>query len=355
MSMFCHKCGNQIPNDSAFCSRCGASVRFIESSDKPDGREAYSVNASNSSVSYSRQSELDSVPSSKASTWKWIIAIFTMAAVFAAIVFIANHESGQSNSNDSQQNMQDQKQDLDQSQYPIVNAILTNCSSLQNISVQSVEDGKYVDLSFSMSGYDAKITAQDMNCIREQLGFPEQYTQYGDDNDYMNGYGLYVNLSSLALKENKKGNSDINSASFMGLGDSAITRCVVLDLQSLMVSCEIGDADSSQSAPNTQNDTSDGQANSSDTQDSTADDGADSVSDNGPGSPEDAVGYEKYKDYNCSAGNSGKLMPCSEIYADMGNGMNYLPFGRENNPDPSTSFGYIPVDENGNGVIDGNE
>ncbi|NEG96460.1 zinc-ribbon domain-containing protein [Bifidobacterium sp. SMB2] len=74
------------------------------------------------------------------------------------------------------------------------------------------------------------------------------------------------------------------------------------------------------------------------------------------GTPDDAVGYDKYKDYNCFVGVTGAVAPCSFVYKTMKDGdVNYLPFGMENNPDPSNSSGYIPVDENQNGIRDSDE
>ncbi|NEG96664.1 zinc-ribbon domain-containing protein [Bifidobacterium sp. SMB2] len=69
-----------------------------------------------------------------------------------------------------------------------------------------------------------------------------------------------------------------------------------------------------------------------------------------------AVGYDQYKSYNCLAGNSGQLTPCSSVYQEMENGtMQYLPFGIENASDPDDYSTYIPVDTNKNGVIDDGE
>ncbi|PLS32115.1 hypothetical protein Uis1B_0208 [Bifidobacterium margollesii] len=69
-----------------------------------------------------------------------------------------------------------------------------------------------------------------------------------------------------------------------------------------------------------------------------------------------AVGYDQYRSYNCSAGNSGKLTPCSTIYQEMENGtMQYLPFGIENASDPDDASTYIPVDTDRDGLIDGGE
>ncbi|PJM73456.1 hypothetical protein CS006_05325 [Bifidobacterium primatium] len=69
-----------------------------------------------------------------------------------------------------------------------------------------------------------------------------------------------------------------------------------------------------------------------------------------------AVGYDQYKSYNCLAGNSGQLTPCSSVYQEMENGtMQYLPFGIGNASDPDDYSTYIPVDTNKNGVIDDGE
>ncbi|MBT1171863.1 hypothetical protein JS528_00510 [Bifidobacterium sp. MA2] len=70
------------------------------------------------------------------------------------------------------------------------------------------------------------------------------------------------------------------------------------------------------------------------------------------GSPSDAIGYDKYASYQCAEGNSGMLTTCSNIYVLMGGSMAYLPFGYEN---ANAQGEFIPVDENGNGVIDGAE
>ncbi|WP_240541247.1 hypothetical protein [Bifidobacterium santillanense] len=235
-----------------------------------------------------------------------------------------------------------------QDEHPVVSAILANCPSTNNVLVESAENGQYAGVSFSMNAaVDKAAVSQDMDCIREQVGMPSQQQEA-----YLNGAKLWVTLTQLAMDGFQNSNSGIQSLGFTELGSNAQTRCVIKNISSLLAYCEIGDRDGSQIDAGTQEDATSGQESSSTEQVPAAND--DSSSDFG--SPEDAVGYEKYKDYDCAAGTTGAIAPCSDIYASMGTGMKYLPFGKENAPaDDQYGFEYIPVDENRNGSIDDGE
>lgn len=381
MQRFCHKCGSEALIGSQFCSKCGAKLWDSDESTEPrlssnmqgeaapvqPQRTSEGAHSLNDSQSYLRgNADIGDFPRQntdkgtfsvsnstslrpKSNVRKLAIAALIAVIVIACAVFVIKPAYEHSRDQNEQEKAQQQAKDAQaqfEEEHPVVAGILTNCRSTNNVAIDSSENKQYASITFSMNeAADEVAISQDLDCVRQQVGMQARYEgEYA----YLNGSSLWNGFSMMAMDEYKKSNFDIQSATFKSLSDTAIVRCVVTDPSSWMVYCEVGDSSSRSDSPEREsgNQSSEG-ANSSDSVTGGQDDSS-SSSNVDHGTPDDAVGYDKYKDYNCLAGNSGRLIPCSEIYAEMGKNMNYLPFGREN----ANSSGFIPVDENRNGVID---
>lgn len=349
MARFCHKCGAKLLPDAQYCAKCGTSVWDEDSfeqqhqsndSTKTVAPTSYVMGQGDTDVDQSYESS----PTRNNNTKKLIIGLLVILAVLAASVFIIK-PSYERFQRESEKQQAEEVQAKFEEEHPVVSGILSQCNSSQNVSITSSSDGNYAVVQFSTQD-NSVAASREMDCIRQQVGIAAENEEY-----YLDGAKVYMNLVGIAIDEfTKNKNNDIKAAEFHSLGDKAVVRCVITDITTLNEYCEIGDSDDAQSSSVNNGDGTSGDEGQSTTGDAS---GAESTTDGS--SPADALGYEQYKDYNCAAGNSGRLIPCSEIYADMGNGMKYLPFGKENNPDPSNTYGYIPVDENGNGVIDADE
>ncbi|OZG61162.1 hypothetical protein BMYO_0461 [Bifidobacterium myosotis] len=350
MSRFCHKCGAKLLPDARYCAKCGTSVWDEDSfeqqhqsndSTKTVAPTSYVMGQGDTDVDQSYENN----PTRNNSAKTLIIGLLVILAVLATSVFIIK-PSYEHFQRESEKQQAEEVQAKFEEEHPVVAGILANCPSTQDVIISSAENKAYASVEFSISKYADKVAiSQDLDCVRQQVGVPAHSKEA-----YLNGAQLWTELSGFGLDEYKQHGTDIQSMDFRNISDKAVARCAVSDSSFPKVYCEIGDSDDAQSSS-----VNNGDGTSGNEGESSIDDALGTESTTDGSSPADALGYEQYKDYNCAAGNSGRLIPCSEIYADMGTGMKYLPFGKENNPDPSNTYGYIPVDENGNGVIDADE
>lgn len=390
--MFCYRCGTKLADQTRFCHQCGTAMNAAEpvepvselapsnrpgappavAAPQPDPQAVpysdgpqYLVNSMRSPSASDASTDKATGTAGNANTVmaklrglsrKQIVAIATVAVIVAAVGLgagyfnqrrhdaPASNVSGTSTAPDAGSSGGDTQAEPEQSR-PIVDAIVTNCSqySTTTVSVQYTHD-KYYAAAAIVADSDTMKSYNVLACIAEQAGLGSQsddpatayatagsllteLTQYGAKNVY----GVYV--------------SDIAETTWEDLSSSTKVRCMVNLTTPPSLSCQFADANLVVSSGDGSDVAWNGEGSSTDTGSS----GAASDEERYPG-------YEQYKDSMCAAGNSGRMIACSEIKAVMDAGlMNPLPFGKENNRDPTSSFTYIPVDVNGNGVIDEDE
>lgn len=333
--MFCHKCGARIPEDSAFCPKCGSPVQMLSQQTPVDDPAV--AHAATKSPRGKRNAVSGAISVAAA-----IVAIVAVAVFIDPYHQSANDSLHTSESDSSGTSTQSDDNTGDSSttgDNSVINSILNECPSVDEttsltsssgLNPSSIDGQSYALLSFHNDNNNASaVLGPVLTCVARETGTTSN--EGGAINDTSK---LYMDLFNISMDNLNA--SNLNDMPAYSIGDGSVSARCSLNMQSMWTVCALTGSGSDDSS------SSDGQSDNS-------------SSNVDHGTPDDAVGYDKYKDYNCPAGNSGKLIPCSEIYEDMGKNMNYLPFGRENNPDSSDSFGFIPVDENRNGVIDEDE
>ncbi|MBT1166468.1 zinc ribbon domain-containing protein [Bifidobacterium simiarum] len=403
MSQFCHKCGAEVPNDSLFCPKCGAKLaslaektESLDSSNEPvvEQRQPDSVehtqasrrdeesghdvdddaprwwNRSDDQADQESEAAREQRMIRQEQQWnrKRLIVIVVVALIVVAVIVGAvlssrsasqpkgNQESSAvSASGDSSDGSSDEPSDSNDASADSADNTSSDATgeSTDRASSQNDDQGLRDLSACGRPGYFVLTTGDagkpvarlentgttytsmneyvDLRCLAQKLGYTgaNLYRELGDNASWNN---------SMNWQYATEGDEEFNDADDSAyrkeystpkrIGDDTYrVKCFDEDHRSICDFYMTGNTPTPAEMMKAQY-----KGNSN------------------------AVGYDQYKSYNCPAGNSGQLTPCSSVYQEMENGtIQYLPFGIENASDPDDSSTFIPVDTNRNGVIDDGE
>ncbi|MBW3081593.1 zinc ribbon domain-containing protein [Bifidobacterium saguinibicoloris] len=360
--MFCHKCGAKLLPDAQYCVKCGTPIWKIQDSEPNSVPEPTKTLKGPDEAMPSRGNKNAGVVWSAIKPRKRLIAVlFVLILVVISAIAVAHYNKtrwfGEDGKPINLRVWNGEALDYDGWKYntPELGKITDQCAKY----MQPAEEGKAAQnyLNDSSDGHIVMIAWSSSGGYDNAL-----LTGFGNDD---NGMGPVFSCMSKAIGYSGDLQSALENLAIGGDGSlvvpytlrlahsvelthKVIASCLPsMDGQPAYTYCMIG-----------QNrfDSSSSQESDEQPESSNGDSSSESSSAIDHGTPDDAVGYDKYKDYNCFVGDTGAVAPCSSVYKTMKDGdVNYLPFGAENNPDPSNSSGYIPVDENQNGIRDSDE
>lgn len=389
--MTCHHCGIQIPDDSVFCPKCGTKVdptapdNVIQQTTNKEHRHAQDDARQEDDTNYQRDQRRKGII--------LLVIIIAIALIVHGInsygldnidntirKVISPTPSAAPTTTMSATEKKAEAASQWMSDHPKLNNIGAQCSGYINFTPYNVLDHRLPNTGLNQfifsdglliekgTGNNSDTHDKVWMCVAQALGMDINQSfafvieiaggAFAHQFDSNNPETLKSSLANQAPRQlgsgiearssiyiHIDGKNYLNNTSvaqtYVFLSDGVTTNHEMLD-SFLGSASRSSDAPSSAASPQQSQDTGAELTPEPHSNSSTVD----------HGSPSDAIGYDKYKDYNCLFGNSGVLAPCKEMYALMGDNLNYMPFGIENK---QADKGYIPVDENRNGKIDSNE